>query len=72
MEKEYEKYIDKINEKKKELENIRNYKVMGSLVCLCFKWINEGEKLINYFLNLENCYYISKIILKIILIENNE
>lgn len=32
LEKEYEKHIDKINEKKKELENIRNYKVMGSLV----------------------------------------
>lgn len=55
LQKEFEKHKDKINEKKKELENIRNDMpmVMGSLVRSCFKWINDGEKPTNYFLNLK-------------------
>lgn len=53
LQKEFEKHKDKINEKKKELENIRNDMVMGSLVLSCFKWINDGEKPTDYFLNLK-------------------
>lgn len=60
------KLKDKINEKKKELENIRNEMVMGSFVRSCF---NEGDKPTNYFLNLENHHYTSKSIPKIILSE---
>lgn len=41
FEKEYEKHRDKINEKNKELENIINYKIIGSLVHSCSKWIND-------------------------------
>lgn len=39
--KEYEKHRDKINEKNKELENIRNYKIIGSLEHSCSKWIHD-------------------------------
>lgn len=53
LQKEFEKHKDKINEMKKELENIRNDMVMGSLVRSCFKWINDGEKPTDYFLNLK-------------------
>lgn len=55
-----------------ELENIRHYKVIGSLVRSRSKWINEGKNPTNYFLNLENHHYTSKIIPKILLSENNE
>lgn len=60
-----------INEKKKELENLRNYRFIGSMVRFRVKWVDEGEKFINYFLNLENWYYINKIILKLIIEEEN-
>lgn len=40
--------------KKKELENLRNYRFIGSMVRFRVKWVDEGEKFINYFLNLEN------------------
>lgn len=39
---------------------------MGNLVRLWVKWLSEGEKFISYFLNLENRYYVNKIIFKFI------
>lgn len=45
---------------------------MGNIIRLCVKWLDEGEKFINYFLNLENRYYINKIIFKFINEDNNK
>lgn len=45
---------------------------MGNIIRLRVKWLDEGEKFINYFLNLENRYYINKIIFKFINEDNNK
>ena len=62
-----------INEKKKELENIRNHRLIGSIVRSTAEWTEEGEKPTNYFSNLENRHLITnKIIPKLIKKENQE
>lgn len=57
--------------KKKELENLRNHRLIGSMVRSRAKWADEGEKPTNYFLNLENRHYTNKIIPKLIIEEEN-
>ena len=54
LEEIYEQHAFLINEKKKELENIRNHRLIGSIVRSRANWTEEGEKPTNYFLNLEN------------------
>lgn len=71
LERDFERNIETINEKKKDLENIRNHKVNGCMVRSRAKWINEGEKPSNYFLNLENRHFTNKIIPKVIIVEND-
>ena len=66
LEKSYEDNINLITQKKIELEEIRKHKLKGSLIRSRAKWITEGEKPTNYFFNLENRHYSSKIIPKII------
>ena len=56
---------DLLEEKKKQLEEIRQYKLQGAIVRAKCKWATEGEKPTKYFLNLENGNYTSKIISKI-------
>jgi molecular chaperone GrpE (heat shock protein) len=65
LEEKYEENIQTINSKKKDLENIRNHKLMGNMIRLNAKWINEGEKPTNYFLNLESRHFTNKIIPKL-------
>ena len=72
LEENYEHNALLINEKKKELENIRNHRLIGSIVRSRAKWTEEGEKPTNYFLNLENRHYTNKIIPKLIKEENQE
>lgn len=50
LEEKYEEYIETINFKKEELENIRNHKLMGSLVRSRAKWTCERENPTSYFL----------------------
>lgn len=66
LEEKYEENIETINLKKKELENIRNHKLMGNIVRSKAKWISEGEKPTNYFLNLENRHFTNKIVPKLL------
>ena len=72
LEENYEHNALLVNEKKKELENIRNHRLIGSIVRSRAKWTEEGEKPTNYFLNLENRHYTNKIIPKLIKEENQE
>lgn len=67
----YEQNIGLINEKKKELEHLRNHRLIGSMVRSRAKWVDEEEKPTNYFLNLENRHYTNKIIPKLIKEEEN-
>lgn len=62
LEENYEQNIHLINEKKKELENLRNHRLIGSMVKSRAKWTDEGVKPTNYFLNSENRHYTNKII----------
>lgn len=64
--------MQSIQNKKKELENIRNHKLMGNTIRSRAKWLDEGEKPTNYLLNLENRHYTNKIIPKLINEDNNE
>ena len=57
---------------KKELEKIRDHKLMGNILGSRAKWMDEGEKSTKYFLNLENRHYTNKTILKMIKEESIE
>ena len=72
LEENYEHNALLINEKKKELENITNHRMIGSIVRSRAKWTEEGEKPTNCFLNLKNRHYTNKIIPKLIKEENQE
>ena len=48
-----EKLIDEQNSKKKEFQQISQYKTKGSIIRSKARWYNEGEKNSKYFLNLE-------------------
>ena len=53
-------WVQKLNEKKNELEEIRQYKLQGALVRSRWQNNNLGEKPSKFFLNLENKNFISK------------
>ena len=59
-------------DKKKELEDIRSYKLMGNMIRARAKSVEEGEKPKSYFLNLENRHFTNKIIPKLIKIGSKE
>ena len=42
-----------LDDKKQELEKLRDYKLKGHLVRSRLKWLDEGEKPTNFFCNLE-------------------
>ena len=49
----------------KELQDLRNDILRGKLIRSRAKWIQEGEKPTNYFCNLENRNYVSKLMIKL-------
>ena len=49
----------------KQLEEIRTNKIKGTILRSKAKWIVEGEKATQYFLNLENRNFVSKLIPKL-------
>ena len=57
---ENEIWIQDLENKKTELENIRNHKLQGSLIRSRWQFQSLGEKPTIFFLNLENKNYISK------------
>ena len=56
---------DLLEDKKKELEEIRNNKLKGNMVRSRLQWLHEGEKPSKFFCNLENKNFIEKTIKKI-------
>ena len=62
---------DLLQDKKSELENLRNVKIKGSMIRSRIKWLGEGEKPTKYFCGLENKNCIDKIIKKIELANGN-
>ena len=66
LEKEYNKNIKTITEKK-QLVKIRDHKLMGNIIRSRTKWMDEGENPTKYCLNLEKRHYTNQ---KNILLEN--
>ena len=60
-----EALVEQLRVKKKELENIIEYKTKGGLIRSKARWYNEGEKNNKYFLNLENHHCKKKTIMQI-------
>lgn len=54
-----------LDEKRKELYNLREKKLQGSKIRSRAKWIQEGEKVTKYFCNLENRNFTSKSMTKL-------
>ena len=54
--------LEYLENKKLELQEIRKKKMDGAFIRSKAKWIEEGEKLTNYFCNLENRNFVSKVI----------
>ena len=54
-----------LEDKKKELEEIRNNKLKGNMVRSRLQWLHEGEKPSKFFCNLENKNFIEKTIKKV-------
>ena len=57
--------IEKISDKKNELENLRKEKIQGLMVRAKIKWAEEGEKPTHYFCSLESRNYIYKTVMKL-------
>ncbi|XP_061193791.1 uncharacterized protein LOC133202033 [Saccostrea echinata] len=57
--------VETLEEKNKELEDIRRQKMRGVLIRSRARWVEEGEKPSHYFCNLENRNFTSKIIPKV-------
>ena len=72
LEKKYDKNMKTNTDNKKELEKIRDHKLMGNILGSRAKWLDEGEKSTKYFLNLENRHYTNKTIPKMIKEESIE
>ena len=53
-------WLQELENKKTELENIRNHKLQGSLIRSRWQFQSLGEKPTIFFFNLENKNYISK------------
>ena len=54
--------LEMLENKKMELQEIRKKKMDGAFIRSKAKWIEEGEKLTNYFCNLENRNFVSKVV----------
>ena len=54
-----------LQDKKKELEEIRNKKVKGNMVTSRMQWLHQGEKPSKFFCNLENKNFIEKTVKKV-------
>ena len=57
--------LEKINEKKLELENFRKEKIQGIMIRAKIKWAEEGEKPTRYFCSLESRNFVNKTIPKV-------
>ena len=55
-----------LQDKKTELENLREIKLKGNMIRSRVQWLIEGEKPTNYFCGLENKNYVDKTIKKVI------
>ena len=62
---------DLLNNKKFELEEIRNYRLKGNMIRSRVEWLDEGEQPTKYFCSLENSNYLNKTIRKITTKNNN-
>lgn len=60
-----EALAEQLRVKKRELENIIEYKTKGAIIRSKVRWYNEGEKNNKYFLNLENRHCKKKTIMQI-------
>ena len=56
---------DLLEDKKRELEKIRDTKMKGSIIRSTVQWHNEGEKPTRFFCSLESHNYIEKTIKRI-------
>ena len=57
--------LEKINEKKLELENFCKEKIQGIMIRVKIKWAEEGEKPTRYFCSLESRNFVNKTIPKV-------
>ena len=62
--------FDLLNDKKTELEEIREIKLKGHMIRSRIQWIDEGEKPTKFFCGLENKNYLNKTIKKLITNDN--
>ena len=58
--------LELLNDKKTELEEIREIKLKGHMIRSRIEWLNEGEKPTKFFCSLENKNYVNKTIKKVI------
>ena len=65
LEREMNLDLNKIEEKKTELQNIRKEKIQGVMIRERVRWAEEGEKPTKYFCGLESKNYMSKTIFKV-------
>ena len=65
LERETNLDLNKIEEKKTELQNIRKEKLQGVMIRARVRWAEEGEKPTKYFCGLESRNYTSKTIFKV-------
>ena len=61
-----------LKDKKKELEDIRSYKLIGNMTRVRAEWVEECLKQINYFFYIENLHFTKRIFPKLIKTENEE
>ena len=57
--------LEKINEKKLELENFRREKIQGIMIRAKIKWAEEGEKPTRYFCSLVSRNFVNKTLPKV-------
>ena len=65
LEQQADPNLEFLEQKKKELEDIRIKRIKGCIIRSKARWLEEGEKPTRYFFNLENRNYTSKIIPKL-------
>ena len=63
--------IDLLNDKRKELEKLRELKMKGHFIRSRAHWLQQGEKPTSYFCNLERQSYIEKTVQKLVNSEGN-
>ena len=63
--------IESLDQMKKELVDIRKTKIEGAFIRSRARWVEEGEKLTNYFCNMENRNFVNKVINRIEKLDGN-